>query len=290
VNLVISTTVGWNIGDQFILEGVKNLIERSWGSFKCVYHDRNPSKLPRGGEESHRAILCGWADALVIAGSPGWTLECSSIYRTALDTNTPIYMIGIGAGCHSDELSRQVSGSKDITEALIKAKLVICRDEIALSTVRKYHSSAELLPCPASMIPVEMRAFDYEAYQREDLIALGNYYTGDFSEKGLIAHQIGDLEKSRGCAFYSENVRNYFARYAKARSVVSSRLHASVVCHVFKVPVTNLWTEDDVRCASTWSVIDSAFKSGIQGYFNTYLRLLRSRTPMYKGESLSTPI
>lgn len=279
MNLVISTTIGWNIGDQFILSGVKNLLKKSWGDFQCVHHDRNPFKLPRGGEESHNAIRCGWADALVIAGSPGWTIECAAIYRTALDHNVPIYMIGIGAGCHSALLGEQLLHDHDTTEALNKAKLVICRDEIARDEASKYCGGIELLPCPAAMISSYAFNSFTAAQFREDLMALGPYYTGDFSERGLMAHQIEDVEKSNGRAFYSENADDYFIQYVKAKSVTSFRLHASVICRVFGVPITNLWPDDDCRCVSTWSVIDSAFRYGIRKSFDRYVELLEKVKP-----------
>lgn len=274
MNLVISTTFGWNIGDQFILSSVKNLIQRAWGRFQCVHHDRNPFKLLSGGSESHNAISCGWADALVIAGSPGWTLECAQIYRTALDNKTPIYMIGIGTGVDYNYLSKEVSGNSDIIEAIQMAKLIICRDEIARDVIKGYRD-AELLPCPVSTIS---HPESYVVSGRH-LVAMGPHLEQGNINGGLVAHQVSDLENSEGRAFYSEIVEDYFSLYVGAYSVLSSRLHASILCRAFDVPVANLWPESDPRCSSTWSVVDESFKSGIYKSVDKYFELLYTFRP-----------
>jgi len=271
MNLVLSTTVGWNIGDQFIFMGVRELLRSAWGTFSVVIHDRNPVKLMSGGVESHKVIACGWADALVIAGSPGWTTECAEIYRTALDHKVPIYLIGIGAGAPLESLADEVAGNPDIVEALHEAALVICRDEVVRDVVGRHREDHHLLACPASYSPHPLGT---PVGPVGALIALGPHYEGDWGADRTMAHQIADLERSEGKAFYSEDPQNYLARYAGASHVTSSRLHASVVCRAMGVPVTNLWPDDDFRCATAWSVIESLPDSRPD-----YWRLLARFTP-----------
>lgn len=278
MNVVISTTIGWNIGDQFILNGVKELLRRSWGRCQYVHHDRNPAKFLRGGgEESHTAIDCGWADALVIAGSPGWTTECGSIYWRAMQSGVPVYLVGIGAGAPADALALEVAFSPNIIWALSSARLVICRDEITRDLALRYRLDAELLPCPAAVVAwVPSNTLTENS---GGLTALGPFYADDWHLDGLMAHQIADLHRSTGKAFYSECPADYLMRYARATHVASARLHASVVCRAMSVPVTNLWPSDDYRCAGAWSVLESAMRTGLAQKLDKYCELLGSAKP-----------
>lgn len=285
MNVVISTTFGWNIGDQIILAGVKRLLGLAWNPaenlwrMRYVHHDRNPVKLPSGGEESHAAIRSGWADALVIAGSPGWTLECDEVYRAALDMGVPIYLIGIGTGTNGNHLAEQVSEHPNIARALSAAKVVICRDEIARDVAAMHAQSVELLPCPA----VANGLWGGIGWASEGRVALGEYYAGPWCMSTGVAHQTSDLERSGGRAFYSSSVADYLAIYMGAQDVVSSRLHASILRLAFGLPVANLWPADEPRCSSTWDVAERGMRAGLDAIVGQYVEILGRKVPNEKN-------
>lgn len=279
MNLVISTTFGWNIGDQFVLAGVKAALALGWdGLLRYVYHDRNPERLPSGGMEAHEAIRCGWADALVIAGTPGWTLECLDIYQTAIEHGVPIYMIGIGAGADTGLLLYQVENNEVLKAALAAAPLIICRDEICRDVVSRFTPEAHLLPCPAILNGLKGHAMR----DGRELVAMGEHYHGPYDRDGLVAHSVADLQCSGGRAFYSSDPAQYLNLYNTAESVVSARLHASVVRRGFGLPVTNIWPESDFRCRATWAVVESIVKNGPKGLLIQYHDLLNQVTPAIK--------
>jgi hypothetical protein len=210
----------------------------------------------------------------VIAGSPGWTLECSDIYYTAIEHKTPIYLIGIGAGSDAEGLAQQISSNSAIADALTCAVVVICRDEIARGVAEKYASEVKLLPCPAVANGLWLGA----GWPSAKRVALGAYYDGPCDDNG-VAHQITDLVQSQGRAFYSSDMTDYLAIYRGAQEVVSSRLHASVLRHAFGMPVTNIWPDSDFRCKAAWDVLGQGTRSGITSVLEEYIRILRIKQP-----------
>ena len=265
MNVVISTTVQWNIGDQFILNGVLRLLRLSWGDIHVILHDRNPDRLPLGGSAAHSVMESGWADAFVVAGSPGWTGECSAIYETALRCNVPIFLIGIGSGSHAEGLSSQIERDVFVQDAIEKASLIICRDEPLRDLLKERRQDIHLLPCPASMI--ERRSSPYRA---STVGAMGPWWVQQDCDI-CCAHQTSDIQNHD--AFFSSDTESYYDLYASAKRVISSRLHASIVCRVMGTPVENLWPEDDCRCPAAWSLVS---ETCLDDAFNDYCKLISS--------------
>lgn len=108
--LLVSTTNGWNLGDDLIRQGVMRLLEV--GHFDPVIWlnraqvnvsdpdrkcDWTPlwKKLRNFGDP---ISLVAQAKALVVAGTPEWIDTIQPYYLMAAQTGLPIYIIGVGGG------------------------------------------------------------------------------------------------------------------------------------------------------------------------------------------------
>jgi hypothetical protein len=108
--LLVSTTNGWNLGDDLIRQGVMRLLNVGFLD-PVIWLNRAQVNVP----DPER--MCGWtplwkklsnfgdprtlvanAKALVVAGTPEWIDTIQPYYRMAAETGLPIYIIGVGGG------------------------------------------------------------------------------------------------------------------------------------------------------------------------------------------------
>jgi len=108
--LLVSTTNGWNLGDDLIRQGVMRLM--NVGQLDpVIWLNRAQVNVPDPDRK------CGWsplwkklrnfgdprslvahAKALIVAGTPEWIDTIQPYYRMAAQTGLPIYIIGVGGG------------------------------------------------------------------------------------------------------------------------------------------------------------------------------------------------
>lgn len=108
--LLVSTTNGWNLGDDLIRQGVMRLL--NIGQFDpVIWLNRAQVNVPDTDRK------CGWsplwkklrnfgdprslvahAKALIVAGTPEWIDTIQPYYRMAAQTGLPVYIIGVGGG------------------------------------------------------------------------------------------------------------------------------------------------------------------------------------------------
>lgn len=148
--MLISTTNAWNPGDDFIREGVQNLIQNVIGECNWFFYNRNPDlDASRGGPASlhigYNKIALDW-DLVVFAGTPEWDSWRTKPLVEHLLTRpeTPVMFIGIGS-CASGE-----APSEPMLSLMRKPQcLVVCRNADLHETLSGLGVRSAALPCPA---------------------------------------------------------------------------------------------------------------------------------------------
>jgi hypothetical protein len=108
--LLVSTTNGWNLGDDLIRQGVMRLLNVG-GLDPVVWINRAQVSVR---DEERRcdwsplwSKLCNFGDprtlvesakALIVAGTPEWIDTIQPFYRLAVESGLPIWIIGVGGG------------------------------------------------------------------------------------------------------------------------------------------------------------------------------------------------
>ncbi len=176
-NILFSTTRMWNCGDDFILFGIRNLLENVLPSHNAIVYNRNPdlhatrvfnNKLVVNSPK--RRITLNLAEALkdvtwqydnswrptldlssidycVFAGTPEWMGSMvGPLVNALLGSEIPICYLGIGtfegtSNLNFDQLAR------DDVRALTRAKVITVRDANAARLLSPL--SPISLPCPA---------------------------------------------------------------------------------------------------------------------------------------------
>lgn len=163
MNIIFSTTRQWNPGDEIILFGCINALQKAGLSFNPVIYNRSPqvrhkskvrrllSQLDRKNKyfrdnsiKDHTDI--SFADMVVFAGTPEWRgHRVANLYRAILEHKLPTLFLGIGTN-RSFSFSREYFSDDEMT-VLKQARLITCRDELTAKSLSPLpvHS----IPCPA---------------------------------------------------------------------------------------------------------------------------------------------
>ena len=179
INVLFSSTRGWNCGDEFILAGIRNLIDDLGVAINPVVYNRHPDLLlyeflsnerfyldtPNGQfpldiENILRRYSCradnsvrldhdlGFVDACIFAGTPEWLGPPVERLVTKLAASpVPVAYLGVGYGDY------QASAADSLGDAdaaiLRRARLITTRDKRAGNFLNQHGISSRLLPCPA---------------------------------------------------------------------------------------------------------------------------------------------
>lgn len=174
-NIVFSTTRQWNPGDEFILMGVRKILDSIGIEYNPLIFNRNPdirscfqdlqyyraSKLPedfwqtRAGRLIDANVKYGhfdnsmkpdsqWSavDWAILAGTPEWCNgKLHDLYSHVRAHNIPMLILGVGGGV---DLYRP-----EYMEVISRAKLITAREEKTLNAMHAQGLQATQLPCPA---------------------------------------------------------------------------------------------------------------------------------------------
>jgi len=169
-NILYSTTRQWNVGDEFIHKGIKNVIEEIYGKPRTsTIHNRNPQvksyfnfftrKIKyTNGYLSHLDMLFNifhydnsWKDGddvinydmVVFAGSPEWFGgRLKELYKKLRGYDGKIYMLGIGLP------NRKIKLSSNEIEVMKRAKITV-RNAKLKDILDDYGIKSEYITCPA---------------------------------------------------------------------------------------------------------------------------------------------
>lgn len=168
----------YNPGDDFVLFGIRRLLEASLGSFVPLVHNRNPalhalrglaaastghaSPAAAGMVQLHRAIEetvpdydnswhpgfdMGGVDLAVFAGTPEWAGTVTApLVDALLAAGTPTLYLGLGAFERIAAMGYAELPERD-RRLLERAALVTVRDKACAALLAPF--SPSLLPCPS---------------------------------------------------------------------------------------------------------------------------------------------
>jgi hypothetical protein len=246
LNVLLSTTIGWNKGDDIIRLGCLRLFEAVCGSdHNYLVYNRSP-----GLNDSQLAdyfVDPKGIDLVLFCGTPEWygsTLR--PVYRLLHETNTPAIYLGIGSP-FPNHLS-------EVEKAVVRKSLVIARDRLTAE-----ETGGHLLPCPALFagVPVAGERRKKRAYivQNHEILnqsvskRLVDDFRATYKEGDLIAHYKNEFSwlRTLGPTFYDFRPERYLERYAEYAEVVSTRLHGAIGALSVGSPAALVADKDNLR-------------------------------------------
>lgn len=249
MNILLSTTTGWNIGDEFIRYGVKFLLEQKYQNITYIYYDRNPDYFVDypgnwemgSGHFSNRMnnnIQWDIIDMVVLAGSPEFLHGPLTPIYEGLQKNPHIPLLCIGVGYSNPVIAALTDAEKEV---LSRDSTVIIARQPGLELPKK----PIVLPCPA------LFCHDYLLHDRQFLDDFphkpigvvvsapeGNQRISPETYKHVInidgdklVHYIDDyvyLQKRGIKAYYNPEPQEFLTKLWEYKEVHTSRLHAGV--------------------------------------------------------------
>lgn len=252
--VLLSSTSQWNVGDEFIREGVKNLLdEASPEPLQFALYDRNPDRLALAqghgcrrrvgqlgtkGNSWHHERLEG-IDYVVICGTPSWTSnEHRHLFEAVRRERVPIIFLGLG---YDHDFAFNTLDKAVLRDAL----LVTCRDKGAASLIASQTDgdAPEVLPCPAALaapkrgwgegVAVVWQTAAVQNQNISDRLSLAVLELAKTHGLPVICHYIHEFLCARRLgleALYSHDWRDYITNiYPRFEAVISTRLHGAIL-------------------------------------------------------------
>lgn len=240
---VVSTTTGWNVGDDIIRQGVFNLMGIDPAKEAVVYFDRrvvgrsgmNPIFSANLCEISptQRQLMEG-AKGMIFAGTPEWANFQHELYNHAHHTGTPIYIIG--------------AGMEQILSGLNSVNLACCtvRDDHAQRYLEKFGFKSRMFldpafhanyPKPDGKLDVVLNyraAGDGGKYtDHNDKVWLKLYSKFRDRIELITAHEFGEYLRARELfpdteVFFTTEPAGFQQVYANAQHYIGGRIHGAV--------------------------------------------------------------
>jgi hypothetical protein len=171
MNILFTTTKQWNVGDEIILKGTRNLLTSKIGPHTYIPWNRHPSIRPGNSfrDNSFDELRHSFAavDYTIFAGSPEWSgPRLEPLFQLLKTSGKRCSFIGIGSSSHSFHSSPALlQVLRDHTDA------VTCRDQCTYDMLRGIVDPFRLflLPCPSTF-------FSGTIQQRDDIKVIGLNY------------------------------------------------------------------------------------------------------------------
>jgi|TARA_R110000765_G_scaffold223899_2_gene327980 hypothetical protein len=255
-NIVYSSTVTWNPGDEIILCGIRNLINIDHNP---IIFNRGPiDGLCKKAQSYHYTRGRDFVDHFIFAGSPEWTLESLSLYRDIEQTGTDFSFIGVGNPITEygiEELARIFSCPPTLSDVnkhvLSKATVKITRDSLAQKSI----FDSNLVCCPAffcnpeiNIKPKTQKKRIAVCWQDDSVDCCGvqdrrkTELLTEFARRNktaVVCHAYSDYlnaSKLKLDPFYSSSYQDYFDFYKEFDLVVTLRVHGAGVASSFGIP------------------------------------------------------
>lgn len=256
--LLLSTTSGWNCGDDFIRWGLLRALNLR-PDVRVLWWNRG-----YGIEASYANDLdvnLPLADAIIMAGTPEWGARNERLYRHALETDTPIYLLGVGKHGGIDDHA-------DLFGSVVDAgliRLAIARDTMAHETLACYGVDADVLCDPAFYMDplpggdvaiVGWRLVGRPANPRQSEVLDGLLYDSWSRLDGpkvVVVHdnrEVAPAEELFGAesVYYATDPRDLLDVYARCRYYVGARIHGAVPSLLAGAPAHLYYQSNKAEC------------------------------------------
>jgi len=297
--ILISTSSLWNCGDDFIRNGVLNLLNLK-SDVRTIWWNR--ANGVRSVFANDLRLNLRHCDYFVVAGTPTWINNTEYIYRYCLNNRIPIALIGVGSrgGIYN---FRQ----KNLLHRLAASGLVeIClvRDELALEVLEGYgFKNVTLIPDPAFFVsplagdnsvsilgwrdytvPEKVKLKDSArrlieriSGNHKEFSAFVKWYDRFMQDvfrhspdpKIVVVHDNREIKRAeelfgKDHVFYSTDYREIFKVYSTAKTYTGSRIHGAIPSVVHGACVNLLYLIDKCRVLENSADILSKHVAGIK--------------------------
>jgi hypothetical protein len=273
LNILFSSTKQWNVGDEFILFGIRHLLKELDVDFNSVLYNRHPSISPSHAlvqwqprlkhllnpkkrinqDNSFFLDETGLIDYVIFAGTPEWHMgpRAVPLIKYVLENKLPCAFLGVGAPGAFVPHERTARVLKE------QAELVIARDTDCYNSVaafsNTYHENCPALfsasteglrpglnklgiviqDCRMLNHGLSKEIFDYCMKEYAELVKA---YDVEF-----IAHYIDDFKLARRlfpdvpCHYssFAEDFEDFFKRFDL---IVSTRVHGNGMASSLGIP------------------------------------------------------
>ncbi len=265
-NILFSSTRQWNPGDEFILFGIRNLLNDAGIKHNALIANRAPmlkqaampagDKMPEYFDNSYieHPMCDNLVDYVVMAGTPEWSGErLRPVFDLIKRKNLRFSFIGVGG---------RGSVPHDIMD---RCDLVIVRDNMAMEDFSAYNPKH--LPCPAMFASKEFTV--RESFKNLGICFQGPGYCSAPNETmyeeirevyekllfkhrtTLICHSIADAMWAKKHfpmtpMFYSSWAEDYLEVYRQFDMIVGTRIHGAGLASSMCIPSITIFHCD--RC------------------------------------------
>lgn len=297
--ILISTSSLWNCGDDFIRNGVLNLLNLK-SEVRTIWWNR--ANGVRSAFANDLKLNISHCDYFIVAGTPTWINSTEYIYRYCLKNRVPIALIGVGSRGGIWNFRQ-----KNLLRKLAKSDLVeICmvRDEFAFETLKGYgFGDVTLILDPAFFVtplatngkvnilgwrdytvPEKMKLRDYAKRtvgrvrpNHRELRTFVKWYDRFMqdifhqlpSPRLVVVHDNREIKRAEGLfgaeyVFYSTDYRQIFKIYSGAKTYIGSRIHGAIPCFVHGACVNLLYLIDKAHVFENSAEILSKRVAGIK--------------------------
>lgn len=302
MKLCLFTSLNTNVGDDFIREGILNLLKKADISFEyTTINKHDPESLfdfegKNKVKDSDFTILCGTPVFWSINGSTSYNCDWIDwFYKDNIFSGNDKLIILAAGSCHSldckiEQLCSKDLELKDFTEKIAKkAKFISTRDFVCRDLLNYYGIPNKLLFCTALNCIEQMQDtspdakyisvtlmenfghfVDFQMFAikfREILNEIRNHGPIKF-----ICHDQKELDfalqnkQSNDIIFHSENYTHYYNAFEDVILHISCRVHGSILASSAIVPNINIIT--DTRGYSCDRLSTYSFDPNIHSFYD----------------------
>jgi len=286
MRVLLSTTNGWNAGDDWIREGLLRALRfrsdvdtvwwnRGWG-IERTYANAPGVNLPL-------------VDYVIMVGTPEWVDQNEILYDYAVKNDIPIALLGVGRnGCYRKDRHAAMMG-RVAASGLVE--VAIARDKIAHKLLRRFGIPSQVMCDPAMFkTPVTPPGGPYTVCGWRTLLEMEPGRPAPFGKAGpleyalmaawersdpaarrMVVHDNREIIPAEGLfgrVRYSSDHAELFRLYAGCGRYVGARIHGFVAALIHGAPAHLIYNNDKAVVADT--IIDRLGLAGSAAV--TYLR------------------
>lgn len=239
MNILISTTTNWNVGDDFIRMGVQHLLDEIYPDANYIHYDRNPNnfisfpdnQIPKKYQLGN--IMTGtidWEsiDLVVLAGSPEFLHEPLQPIYEGLLTRPEIPLWAIGVGYTYPQLLKRLTVAEKTVLSRPTTKIIVRQHDLKkILSEQGITNQINVLPCPAIFCNME-DAFNHSITDRGLAIIDGLlpifYKQHDFATASIDFFKTSNRKN----IYFDTDPHRFLNKIKQYGIVISERLHGAI--------------------------------------------------------------
>lgn len=300
MKVLIGTACNWNPGDEFIRDGLCNLLPEL-GRHEVRYFDRNP----RMREEMEGVFE--WPDLYLHAGSPAWYRQYEAEYRVLMRRKVPYAFVAVGASSMAGYRERASWMKEFVSHPLClvltardATTLRFCHETLGACRGSSHDGDCTVhgLPCSAYFY---WPSYEPKPFSGTPTIALGvprvEHFERDVEifkhlerealrrkfKVRVVCHERGEAERAKkhlktADIFFSEAYQDYRRFYASIQGYMGARVHGAIPTASYLRPALHLGVDerrgtcDDLALITNLGIEDfgenrKRFDSGVAHFF-----------------------